>query len=53
MSKLLFNKKKKKTNKQTRHPAANMKKTKEAKEEKTKNKSSVNTPSLLSTPVDE
>ena len=30
-----------------------MKKTKKAKEEKTKNKSSMNTPSLLPTPVDE
>ena len=50
MSKLLFKSKKKK---KPRHPAANMKKTKEAKEEKTKNKPSVNTPNLLPTLVDE
>ena len=48
MSKLLFKKKKK-----PRHPTTNMKKTKETKEEKTKNEPSVNTPSLLPTPVDE
>ena len=39
--------------KKPRHPVANMKKTKETKEEKTKNEPSMNTPSLLPTPVDE